>query len=313
MVTRRAGTGARINAALSSTINDLFAASLAPSTRRQYARDMRQFRQVCLLVKARSWFPATLPLVASFVAHMFTRGYSASSIQAALSAVSFYHKMLGEADPTGDFLIKKLVLGTKRHKPTADSRVPVTRDILKQLVNAAPAVSHDDYTARLLTAMFTLAYHALLRVSEMVDGSSSHSIQFRDVAVTMQELVITFRSYKHSVPGKCFTLAVPSIADKDICPVSLVKRFLVVRGVLNGPLFVLPGGVIPSQAWFSSLLSACAAAAGLSHLRVTSHSFRIGRVCDMAAERYSAEEIRLLGRWRSDAFRAYMRVSAARC
>ena len=219
------------------------------------------------------------------------------------------------ADRVNDFIIQKLVLGTKRAKPSLDLRAPVSKKMLLQLVMSCKCVAQDSYTHIMFKAMLSLAYHALLRISEMVasaDIQQDHRITLRDVTLSKRELVVIFRSYKHSKPGKTFTLAIPKQSQKSVCPVRLMKDYFAERGMVDGPLFVMPGLVAPSPSWFTALLKNTVAAAGLCNYHITSHSFRIGRVCDMAIEGYSSSEIRLAGRWKSDAFRNYIRVSAVR-
>ena len=300
--------------ALDDTVGELLMASMGPSSRKQYAKDMMKFEQFCIVcLGIDDWFPASVSTLAGFIAHLFREGYASSTIQSTMSAISYFHKLLGVPDTVSDFVIQKLVLGTKRARPSVDLRAPVSKDLLGQLIASSRSVVEDNYTLHMFKAMLSLAYFALLRVSEVVAAPTHHTdhrLKMQDVVISQTELVIVFRSYKHSQPGKSFTLAVPRQSPKSICPVHLVKRFVKERGPASGPLFVFPGAEEPSPSWFKSTLRDTVAAAGLSDQHITSHSFRIGRVRDMAIAGYSSTEIRLAGRWRSDAFQKYMRVSA---
>ena len=109
-------------------------------------------------------------------------------------------------------------------------------------------------------------------------------------------------------------------------PRELARKY--VAGPQAGPLFEMPAGLEPTASWFNDILGDTVSAAGLSSLNdilrdtvsaaglfslnIKSHSFRIGRVCDMAIDGYSSDSIRLAGRWRSEAFRNYLRVDAVK-
>ena len=65
-----------------------------------------------------------------------------------------------------------------------------------------------------------------------------------------------------------------------------------------------------SPTWVNNMLRDVQAAARFEHLVITSHSMRIGRVCDLALKGASLKSIRLAWRWRSDAFRNYIRLDS---
>ncbi len=58
---------------------------------------------------------------------------------------------------------------------------------------------------------------------------------------------------------------------------------------------------------FSKVLNQCVNFLGLNSAQLTSHSFRIGRATLGLEQGLSIEQIRLMGRWRSDAFRKYLK------
>jgi len=58
---------------------------------------------------------------------------------------------------------------------------------------------------------------------------------------------------------------------------------------------------------FSSELHRRLAFCGLDTTRYKSHSFRIGGACHATEKGYSDAQIRALGRWKSEAFKVYLR------
>ena len=77
---------------------------------------------------------------------------------------------------------------------------------------------------------------------------------------------------------------------------------------VDGALFSTPGGkpyaTSTAKDDLASVLSFC----GLDTKRYKSHSFRIGAASDAALRGFSDAQIRLMGRWLSDAFRQYIHL-----
>ena len=75
-------------------------------------------------------FPVAVSTIALFVSYLFNRDLSAKSITSMLSAVSYFHKLHNVVDPTSSFLIKKLIAGASRLRPTGDIRLPLTLEVI---------------------------------------------------------------------------------------------------------------------------------------------------------------------------------------
>ena len=294
------------------TSTTLLAASLTPSSRLMYARELRRYRAFCIdHFGRRSWFPASDPDLAAYITHRFNADYASSTIRSSVSALSFFHKVLGLPDPSGSFYVKKLMLGARKARPSLDLRSPVTPAILNALISATRMCSPDTYTMLLLRAMFTLAFYALLRLCEMAGSrdNSPHVLQFADVSISTKCLQITFTSYKHS-NGRPFSLSIPATKCSS-CPVKHLQQYIDRRGTHPGPLFQAPGTAGPvSRAFFTQQLTNAVSAAGLEGCNIQSHSFRIGRVSHLTELGTAETTIKLMGRWRSDAYKSYVRVSS---
>ena len=97
-----------------------------------------------------AWFPATMCSIAGYVAHLFRQGYASSTIHSALSAISFFHKVLDKSDPINSFFIRKLLMGVTKSKPSYDIRTPISLSMLKKLILVVPSCTEDNYAAVLL-------------------------------------------------------------------------------------------------------------------------------------------------------------------
>jgi len=258
----------------------------------------------------RLWFPAKTKTVISFIAYCFQKGYATSSITSVLSALSFVHKMHGQEDPTATFMVRKLLQGAAKLRPSGDQRAPVTKAILHQLVRSTPHISHCYYNSILTSAMYLLAFHAFLRIGEIAVTSTAKSnnvLQVSQLAITSSGCTVVFYAYKH-YQGPPVTLAIPAHTDPLFCPVKAMRMYLALRGNSPGPLFVFPGGTPVSKSFFGEQLKKSLSWAGLPTTCYKGHSFRIGAATTAAMQGVSDEEIQRMGRWKSQAFKKYIRI-----
>ena len=86
------------------------------------------------------------------------------------------------------------------------------------------------------------------------------------------------------------------------CPVQLMLDYLALRGNKPGPLFITLHGHPVSRANFTDPLSLAIKLCGLNPARYKGHSFRIGAASHASDRGLSDAQIRVLGRWKSNAF-----------
>ena len=86
-------------------------------------------------------------------------------------------------------------------------------------------------------------------------------------------------------------------------------QYCKIRGDQPGLLFCQSDNRPISVHQFNSQLRRCLAFCGLDPRRYKSHRFRIGAACHRAEKGFSDAQIRALGRWKSDAFKLYIRNS----
>ena len=114
-----------------------------------------------------------MPAMVSFIAFCFKKGYASLSITSALSAVSYIHKMHNLNDPTATFVVRKLLHGDAKLRPSCDRRAPVTKVIIHDLVRSAGHISICYHNSVLTSAMYLLAFHAFLRIGEIAVTSTA--------------------------------------------------------------------------------------------------------------------------------------------
>ena len=95
-----------------------------------------------------------------------------------------------------------------------------------------------------------------------------------------------------------------------LCPVSYLYRYSAVRGSSPGPLFCFADGSPVKTGQFTQQLRQALIFCGLDSAKYKSHSFRIGAASWAAEKGLPDAQIRHLGRWKSDAFKVYIRQSS---
>ena len=96
--------------------------------------------------------------------------------------------------------------------------------------------------------------------------------------------------------------------DSDLCPVTAVLAYLAIRGSAPGPLFLFRDGATLSRGRLVSEVRGALAASGHDPARYSGHSFRIGAVTAAASRGLEDSTIQTLGRWRSDAYKQYLKL-----
>ena len=110
---------------------------------------------------------------------------------------------------------------------------------------------------------------------------------------------ITISKYKHNTSRRPFHILIAREVSSTFCPVLALIQYCELRGASPGPLFC--------RADQNMELQRCLAYCGLDTSRYKSHSFRIGGACHATDRGYSDAQIHALGRWKSDAFKVYLR------
>lgn len=299
---------------IQSGVKRLLSASLAGNTHHVY------ITAVSTLVRFRTEYgmadiwPVPCHHITAFISYCFEKGYAPSTITTYISGISFHHKLHQWTDPTAFFIVKKLLEGCRRMRPRSDTRAPITDEILKSICNALPFVCFSQYEATLFKATYLLAYFGLLRVSELVFTSNmlaNRPLQTCDVQIetAAQALIVSIRLSKTNQCGKPTILRIPAAADRTFCCVAAVVEYLKFRPDTASYFFCHANSSPLKRSQFSGVLTKAISYAGLPVHKFKTHSFRIGRATTLASQGVSNETIKILGRWKSNAFQTYIRLS----
>ena len=256
-----------------------------------------------------------------FVGHLAEDGLTHQSIKVYLSAVRNLHVSAGLHDHFSRQMtprVEQVLKGIKKaNSKTATNRIrlPITLDIM-QKIRSVLDQEPTNYTNILLWAACCLAFFGFLRCGEFTMPSKTvydpeTHLAVADVALDDKEnpsvIQVTikqsktdpFRQGVHLYLGRTGNL---------VCPVNAILAYLAVRDSSPGPLFKLTDGSFLTRQQFALLISNTLKLAGIDDKHYNTHSFRIGAATSAKEAGISDVQIKMLGRWKSEAYQLYVRT-----
>ena len=284
-------------------------ASNSGNTMATYRTGLSAFNKFRDESKTAILWPPPVEQIVNFIAYLSFQGYAESTARAYVASIGYECKIRGLDDSTNRFVVSKVLEGFKRLKSKGDTRLPITEKVLARLIDTLDAVCSSFYEAKLYKAAYTLAFFAFLRVGEFAlsKGNNLHTIlRVSDVSLLNNQLTLCLRCSKTDQLGRGITIVL-NRHGSSICPVQAMANFLQIRPQFMGPLFCHFGGKPLTRYQFSAVLDKAIIAIGLDNKYYKSHSFRIGAASAAADRGFSDDDIKMAGRWKSSAFKTYIR------
>lgn len=283
------------------------------SAQQQYLRFCNQFSIVPL--------PANECTLLRYIAHLSLKpgnsgaGLAASSIQVYLSAIRSLHVMHGYPEPPSD--APRVVLALKAiaaSGPPPNQKSPIDYQLLCKILEL---VSPHDFLWR---SVLLLGFAAGLRsaeYTEVYDYKTRQVIVPAPVVGSIQfgyhgdQFFMSYTVAKSKTTIHPFTKYI-SCNQGSFCPVCSMYWYLQHRsstGLVQASdiLFLLPNGKPLSKYALNSKIKQLVSAVGLDPKCYSSHSLRAGIVCTGNKLGLSQDQLAMLGNWRSDAYKQYIR------
>lgn len=271
---------------------------------------MLRFKHFCIDSLGLKAVPGSPEMVTQFIAYLYGCGYSPSSISSHLSAISFFHKLKGFADPCQGFLVQRVLLGCKKSAPSFDLRQPILLQDLCKMVKSCKYL-FAEYEKCLFSALFLIAFHGFFRMGELVPSNKQYFnrvVQLNNIILHKHSVHIYILHHKTRRSQQPAQVVIGNRETK-FCPVKALMKYLRLRGSQTGPLFLLSNGLPVTSSIFNRALKEVLAFVGLSPQFHKGHSFRIGACSEAIKQGLSEETVMTLGRWSSKtAFRRYIRI-----
>lgn len=255
--------------------------------------------------------PVDVNTVSLFLANLQRRGYAASTILTHSAALSYIHKLNNWPDPANSFVVKSLLNSIKKCCPKSLAKLSIPLHMLHELLKNLQTVMCSKYDECLYKAIFLMQYHACARVGELVMSGKNHQnvLKVNQITFCNDAILVDFLFFKHNTEVSSEVITIESIEGSH-CPVSCLQLYMQKRGENPGFLFITSGGKPVTRTMASHALKLLVTAAGYDCKRYDTHGLRYGRASQAAEEGWSETQIQQLGRWKSNAYKKYIRRPA---
>ena len=300
--------------------------ALAERTKAAYASGVNTFMMFCTLYNINflhaQWVGDEAAMVFFVCYCAKVRNLAHATIKLYLAGIRNYCIVKGLEYPFNKtnfqpMLQLKLILrGIKKARtPSPIQRLPITAAIVDRLFYFLNGKMFDQYTDALMRAAIAVAYFGFLRCGEFTTINNifdpQTNICLGDVTMHINEACLVLKASKTDP----FRLGVSVSYFKvncSFCPIEALRNFLGLRiRFANSPytpLFLFENYSHLTRLTFLDLLHRTCKIAGLNSNQFKGHSFRIGAATSAASKGIQDHMIQCLGRWRSDAYKTYVRV-----
>ena len=292
---------------------------LKQNTHKTYNTAQRQYVSFCIEY-SRNICPASEDQLLAYIAHLNRRKLRHSTVSVYLSAVRSLHVSEGYPDPLKDSHRLHQALKAIALEQSAQRRKqPITFKILSELQTYTNIENYDSY---MMWAAINLGYFGALRASEYCITQ----LKF-DCKMNLCICDVKFEKESNVSPGNMSVFLKCSKNDQysngiklvigcsgtDVCASCTVKNYLKRRSLLFGdqphaPLFIFGNGDPLTRTLLNKHIKLIMSLLGTDCTQYSGHSLRAGAATDAARNGLSDWEIKVLGRWSSDAYQRYIRL-----
>ncbi|XP_041424709.1 uncharacterized protein LOC121395381 isoform X1 [Xenopus laevis] len=287
-------------------LEELCERAVSEKTLSSYKKARKRWQIFCRSGKSNQ---GTKDLV-SFLMVLYREGKSRAGASNALAAISHFSIVKGRADITHDPLVRKIMKGWARVEgPRVDKREPIIECRLKMIMNSLEEVCSDQFECILFRAAFALAFGGAFRISELVPPSkkvTDKGLMYSQVLLQDRKLLVYISRSKTDQLGKGRWFSIEK-TSRITCPVKALQDYIGMRPA-GGHLLLIHRDLSPMSAFqFRQVLKKAVIANGWDPKKFGSHSFRIGAATEAAMRGETEDRIKGIGRWKSKAYKKYIR------
>ena len=254
-----------------------------------------------------------------------------TTIRSYISGIKHILKVDGYDWSDDKVLLNTLTRSCKLKNDKLKVRLPIQKGLLDLILfRIQRKYSNQPYLEALYVTAFLLQYYGLLRIGEIAE--SEHSIKAINLHETKNRdrlLIVLYSSKTHNIyapPQKIKILGNKTVEITDstlvgkytmrknelgkFCPVEWTTRYIQLRGPIkddNENLFTFRDRTPIKSHIFRSLLREILNGFNLDSQLYDTHSFRIGRATDLFKAGVNIDDIKHLGRWKSNAVYKYLK------
>ena len=261
-----------------------------------------------------------------FAGYLIDQNKKSGTVKSYISGIKAILKEDGVTVNENRCLLASLTKACKLKNDLVRTRLPIQKNLLNLLIRSTFLFYMEKgqpFLAKLYTALFATAYYGMFRVGELTTGD--HPVKAVDVHIgenkdKMLFILRTSKTHWKDVKPQLIKITA-SIARKNYqkktkeeerisCPFAILNRYVKDRPTCKNaeePFFVFSDGSVVKPVNMRNVMREILALQGFDASLYGCHSYRIGRSLDLLKLNFSVEQIRHLGRWRSNCVYKYLR------
>ena len=205
--------------------------SKANNTVRAYKSDFNDFGAFCIKNGFKN-LPSEPKIVSLYLTHLATKEIKLSTIKRRLVSIGVIHKIKGHYLDTKHPAIVENLLGIKRRKGTIQKgKKPILINQLRILLKVIDEEKIHDIKKLRDKSIILIGFAGGFRRNEIV------SLNREDLDFVYEGVKITVKRSKTDQFGEGSIKALPYFQESLYCPVTILKRWLNVSKITNGPIF----------------------------------------------------------------------------
>ena len=256
---------------------------------------------------------------ALFCGFLIHQERKATMIRSYMSAIKAILKLDNYKWNDDRVVLGSLIRAGRIRNDTVKTKFPIHWKLLEQLIFEVGRIfSEQPYLGQLYKTILAIGYYGLFRVGELTEGD--HVIWATNVHLGTNKnkiLIVLFTSKTHGKdanPQKVQIHGSYNAGKKNglmhFCPFQLMRQYIAFRERIvdeNEQFFIFRDGSPVKPYHLQKVLANSFRNLGINHKLYTVHSLRIGRSSDLLKQGYSVDQIKLMGRWKSNVVFCYIR------
>ena len=215
-------------------------------------------------------------------------------------------------------LLNTLTRACKVVNDTVCLHRPIKKPLLETILFELSRIFGNQYYLLIMYwALFALLYYGLFRIGELTKGD--HPVKAADVHISLKKNKMLFILWTSKMHGKSSRpqkikiegISSPTGEQNHFCPFKLTQDYLTLRGGYSSvqeQFFIFRDGSPVRANVVRNILKRVITKLNLDKKLFDTHSFRAERSCDLLKLGYMIEQIKIIGRWRSNAVYRYLRL-----
>ena len=260
--------------------------------------------------------------VSLYCTYLVDAGAQSQTIKSYISAIKAILKSDNYKWVEERGLLHTLTRTCKINNDSVRTHLPIHRGLMEMILfEIERQYSMQPYLSLMYKTLFALAYYGLLRVGELT--RSSHTIKARDIHVgqNKEKILIYLYSFKtHNEGARLQKVKITGLSHQGqqlqrekafFCPFKLTRDYMKLQEnyVDNKEPFFLfrdKSSLLPKH--MRSTLKRMLHNLNIEETLYDTHSMHIGRSLDLTKFGYTIEQVKLIGRWKSNAVYKYIRL-----